>query len=144
MTFDVERRFHLTTRPGRRCGGHRNVLQIGEEPVPAATSTAHPTGHEDRPHALARRMALAITAKRLIDGGVVADAAAMARIAGVTRARMTQILNLTLLAPDIQERLLDLTASDREATRPLGRLCAVLRWDIQRSRMRSLLGSPLR
>ena len=110
MSFDLERSFHLACRPGRRTGGRRNTVKAGEEPVsrPAAQLPA-----EEKPHPLARRMALAIECKRLIEGGVVADAAAMARIAGISRARMTQILNLNLLAPDIQETLLFTVDSQR-------------------------------
>ena len=51
-------------------------------------------------------MALAIHYQGLLDSGVVADASTLARLAGVTQPRMTQILNLNLLAPDIREALL--------------------------------------
>ncbi len=51
-------------------------------------------------------MALAIRFERLIQAGEVADYAELARLGHVTRARITQIMNLRLLAPDIQERLL--------------------------------------
>ncbi|MCC7409991.1 MAG: hypothetical protein IT442_18135 [Phycisphaeraceae bacterium] len=55
-----------------------------------------------------RMMALAIRFERLLREGVARDYAALARLGGVTRARLTQIMNLTLLAPDIQEELLSL------------------------------------
>ena len=44
--------------------------------------------------------------ERLVRDGVVKDYAEIARLAGLTRARVTQIVNLTLLAPDVQERIL--------------------------------------
>jgi hypothetical protein len=111
VSYDLERSFHLASRPGRRTGGRRNAVKAGAEPDPSPAPAQPPA--EDKPHPLARRMALAIECKRLIESGVVADAAAMARIAGVTRARMTQILNLNLLAPDLQEALLFCSATVR-------------------------------
>jgi hypothetical protein len=51
-------------------------------------------------------MALAIKFQDMVDQGEVADYAAIARLGYVTRARLTQIMNLTLLAPDIQEAIL--------------------------------------
>ena len=55
---------------------------------------------------VARLMALAIQMETLIASGRVACYADAARLAHVTRARMTQIMNLTQLAPDIQEAVL--------------------------------------
>jgi hypothetical protein len=51
-------------------------------------------------------MALAIRFDRLIRAGEVADYAELARLGHVTRARVTQIMNLLMLAPDIQEQIL--------------------------------------
>ncbi len=48
-------------------------------------------------------MALAIYFDQLISEGVVADQAEIARLGHVSRARVTQIMNLLSLAPDIQE-----------------------------------------
>ena len=64
-----------------------------------------------RPHRLPRvtkLMALAIRFEKLIQSGVVKDYAELARLGHVTRARITQIMNLLLLAPEIQESLLHL------------------------------------
>ncbi|MBX3423385.1 MAG: hypothetical protein KF752_17645 [Pirellulaceae bacterium] len=55
---------------------------------------------------ISRYMALAIHFEDLIREGVVADYADLARLGHVTRARVTQIMNLRLLAPEIQEELL--------------------------------------
>ena len=55
---------------------------------------------------VSRLMALAIKFDGLIDDGVVADRSELARLAHVTQPRMTQIMNLLNLAPDIQEQLL--------------------------------------
>jgi hypothetical protein len=56
---------------------------------------------------ISRYMALAIHFEDLIRQGVVTDYADLARLGHVTRARVTQIMNLRLLAPEIQEQLLD-------------------------------------
>jgi hypothetical protein len=53
-------------------------------------------------------MALAIRLEHLLATGQVKDQAEIARTAGITRARVTQILNLTNLDPDIQQAILDL------------------------------------
>jgi hypothetical protein len=94
---------------------------------------------------MARRMALAIRCDQLIRSGAVADGATLAGIAHVTRARMTQIMNLTLLAPDIQESLLNLPpvvggkpVIGEKVLRPV---CAEVGWDRQRRRMRRLTAS---
>jgi hypothetical protein len=55
---------------------------------------------------IARLMALAIRFEGLVKDGTVRDYADLARRGHVTRARMTQIMKLLHLAPDIQERLL--------------------------------------
>ena len=53
-----------------------------------------------------RLMALAIKFQEMVDRGEVHDYADLARLGYVTRARLTQIMNLLLLAPDIQEGIL--------------------------------------
>ncbi len=55
---------------------------------------------------ITRLMALAIKFQAMVERGEVRDYADLARLGYVTRARLTQIMNLLLLAPDIQEQLL--------------------------------------
>jgi hypothetical protein len=62
---------------------------------------------------VARMMALAIRFDGLIRSGVVRDQAELARLGRVSRARVTQIMNLLNLAPDIQEALLFLPRIER-------------------------------
>lgn len=69
--------------------------------VARATSPAGPTIPR-----ITRIMALAIKFQDMVDRSEVADYADLARLGYVTRARLTQIMNLTLLAPDIQEAIL--------------------------------------
>lgn len=59
---------------------------------------------------IARLMALAIKFQDMVDRGEVRDYADLARLGLVTRARLTQIMNLLLLAPDLQEVLLSSTS----------------------------------
>jgi len=54
-----------------------------------------------RPARVAIMLALAHKIQQAIDGGVVRDRAEVARRLGLTRARVTQLLDLALLAPDI-------------------------------------------
>ena len=72
---------------------------------------------------ISRLMALAIEMQRLLDEGVVKDYAELARLAHVSRARVTQIMSLLNLAPDIQESLLFLpwaeSGKDRVTERQL-------------------------
>jgi len=55
---------------------------------------------------VARLMALALKFDALLHDKVVADLAALARLGQVSRARISQIMNLTCLATDIQEDIL--------------------------------------
>jgi hypothetical protein len=55
---------------------------------------------------IARLLALAHKFDGLVRQGAIIDYAALARLGHVSRARITQILNLLYLAPDIQEQIL--------------------------------------
>ena len=73
-----------------------------------------PSGGEAAGHSIpriARLMALAIRFEGLLRDGTIRDYAELARLGRVTRARMTQIMKLFDLAPDIQEQLLFLPLS---------------------------------
>jgi hypothetical protein len=58
-------------------------------------------------------MALAIRMEDLIRAGGITDYQELAHLGHVTRARITQIMNLLLLAPAIQEQILFLTFRGR-------------------------------
>ncbi len=60
-------------------------------------------------------LALAHHVERLIDAGKLSGYAEAAQALGLTRARITQVMKLLLLAPDIQESILrgDLDGSER-------------------------------
>jgi len=55
---------------------------------------------------VSKLMALAIRMEKLVQRGEVRDYADLARLGYVTRARITQIMNLLHLTPDIQEDFL--------------------------------------
>ncbi len=90
-----------------------------------------------RPLAVARMLALAHEIVRLIDERMFADQADAARVLGFTRARMTQLIDLTLLAPAIQEEVLFaevVAGRDRASERGLRALVRVADWRDQRRR----------
>jgi hypothetical protein len=79
---------------------------------------------------VARVLALAHRWRKLIESGAVRDQADLARLVGVSRARVTQVMSLLWLAPDIQEAVLlgtvDFTGSG------LRRVAAEATWARQR------------
>jgi len=102
MTKGIKFQTKVHFRRGRK--GRRH-LDAGESP-----RTDVEAGRVTR---VSRLMALAIRFDGLIRGGAVTDQAELARLGQVTRARLTQIMNLLLLAPDIQEALLFLPRVER-------------------------------
>ena len=90
-------------------------------------------------------MALAIRLERLIVEGRVPNYAALARLAHVSRARITQIVNLTLLAPDIQEAILFLPPVQRGpdpiTERDLRPIAAEPCWSRQRAMWAALMSA---
>jgi hypothetical protein len=58
-------------------------------------------------------MALALRLDHLLQTGVIADYSELAELGKVSRARVSQIMNLVHLAPDIQERILFLPCTER-------------------------------
>lgn len=97
-----------------------------------------------RPLRVAQMLACAHQMQAMIERGEVQDRTELAGRFGFTRARITQLLDLLLLAPDIQEELLFSEVSagrDRiheHALRPI--VCAPL-WSEQRARWRRLRSS---
>jgi hypothetical protein len=84
-------------------------------------------------------LALAHKIQDAIDRGTVRDRAEVARRLGFTRARITHLLDLTLLAPDLQERVLGLEAVDGVepmSERALRAVAHAGRWVAQRQMWR--------
>jgi hypothetical protein len=91
-------------------------------------------------------MALALRFERLLAEGEVGDYAELARLGHVTRARMTQIMNLLNLAPDIQESLLFLprikSGKDPIKEWQIRPIAAEPLWSRQRRMWAKTLSSP--
>jgi hypothetical protein len=80
-------------------------------------------------------MALAIKFQDMVDRGEVRDYADLAHLGHVTRARLTQIMNLLLLAPDIQEEIMGMGRAAMESTHAERHVRAIVKlvlWDEQR------------
>jgi len=92
---------------------------------------------------ITKLMALAIRFERLLAEGAASDYAELARLGHVTRARLTQIMNLRLLAPDIQEAILFLppitSGRDRIILRQLQTIALTADWRIQRRLWKRIL-----
>ena len=88
-------------------------------------------------------MALAVRMEWLVREGKVKDYAELARLGGMSRARVTQVLNLRNLAPAIQERLLFLEG-EREGIheRALRRLTQSTDWEEQLRQFGALMRTP--
>ena len=87
---------------------------------------------------VARLLALAIRLEGLVREGKVRDYAEIARRGRVTRARLSQIMKLLDLAPDIQERLLFLPEARGLNERSLRRVVREVDWSEQRRRFEAL------
>jgi len=113
----------------------RKHMRDGEAPEPPVVEP----GNTPR---LSRLLALAIRFDRLVRQGEVADYADLARLGHVTRARVTQIMNLLLLAPAIQEEILFLPRVERGfdpiSEREVRSIAAVPDWGKQRRLWREL------
>ena len=128
--FTIQTKVHF--HRGRRS---KKELRLGEERKPL------PPGRVPR---VSRLMALAIRFDQLIRDGVVADQAELARLGHVNRARVTQIMNLLHLDPDIQEAILFLPTvehgRDPITERELRPIVAAPDWRKQRRMWAGLAG----
>ena len=128
---NVQFRFHFDKRAGRR----RARSDSRREPNDAAA----PETHDPR---ISRLLALAHHLEGEVRNGSVKNYAELASRMGITRARVTQILNLLHLAPDIQEAILSLPAAPRGRERisehHLRPIAAQVLWHRQRQMWRQL------
>lgn len=97
--YTIECEVHFVTKQRGR-----KKLIVGPPPEPVV--------HARIPR-ISRLMALAIRFDALIREGHVESMAELARLGHVTRARASQIMNLLILAPDIQEEILHLPPTDK-------------------------------
>lgn len=119
----------------RRTTKGRRVIRLAE-------ATPRPVAPARVPR-ISRLVALAIRFDRLLREGTVGSVSDLAALAHVTQPRATQILNLSLLAPDLIESLLTLqpvtSGRDRIHERMLRPLVALPAWREQRLRWRKEL-----
>ena len=87
---------------------------------------------QDRIPRVARLLALALRWEGLLREGTIRDYAELARLGRVTRARITQIMKLLHLAPDIQEQILFLPPVAGLNERNLRPLVSRIDWAEQR------------
>ena len=108
------------------------VHRVDFRPTTAPRPTVASVGRVPR---VARLLVLAHAIDRTVRNGELRDLADAARALGLTRARVTQITNLLLLAPEIQEAILDLptvtTGRDPITERQLRPIAAEPDWDKQ-------------
>ncbi len=116
------------TRPARA----RSTYTVDFNGKSPRRATQAATGRVPR---VTRMLALAHKIDGMIRGGELRDLADASRAIGVTRARITQITNLLLLAPEIQEAILDLPLVSNErdpiSERALRRIVAEPEWSRQ-------------
>jgi len=117
----------------------RTVLTVDFGRKRAPRPTVAPTGRVPR---VARLLALANRIDRMVHDGEIRNLAEAARRLGLTRARVTQVANLLLLAPQIQEAILDLplvtNGRERITERQLRTIVAEPHWERQLAAWRKI------
>ncbi|MEZ6193244.1 MAG: hypothetical protein R3C45_18375 [Phycisphaerales bacterium] len=106
----------------------RKIIKPGPPPEPTATECCIPR--------VSKLLALAIRFDQMLAHCQVASMSELARLAHVTQPRMTQIMTLLHLAPDIQEEILHLppikTGRDPVTERDLRPVARQVNWRMQR------------
>ena len=134
MTITTAVDFSRETRGRRR-------LEIGPKPE----TSAPPPGRVPR---VARLLALALRFAEQIRSGKLSSYVELADLAHVTRARVSQIMNLTNLSPDLQEAILFLPRTERGRDpihlRLLQPIAAAFDWRKQRRLWNELVAARVR
>src|SRR3954453_7084388 len=90
---------------------------------------------------ISRLLALALRFERLVDEGVVRNYRELAEVGHVSRPRLSQIMQLTQLAPEIQEQVLflppTLEGPDRMFERQVRLIARVVDWEKQKELFRA-------
>jgi len=130
--------------PTVECTVHFKVRHHGQKSLQSGAAPVAPATEQGRVPRLSRLLALAIRFEKLVRDGQVRDYADLARLGNVSRARLTQIMNLLHLAPDIQEELLFLPRTthgrDPIAEPQVRPVAASPDWRKQRKMWRELKG----
>lgn len=123
---------------GRRAAPVRHQHHSAEPEATDSPTEAKNTESE-LPTRVARMLALGHFIERAIESGDLKDFSEAAKRFGVSRPRLTQVVNLTLLSPKIQEALL--MGDTRLSERDLRPLVATVEWERQRERSHKLPAS---
>jgi len=124
---------------------HFQTGHHGQRRLRGGKNEKQSTGNREDLPRLTRLLALAHRWNHLIEEGAVANYSEIARLMGLSRARVTQIMDMLYLAPKIQEEILlppngeksELTVPDR-IMRPITR---IPEWNDQRALWRRLFRS---
>ena len=133
-------------------GGVEVPLRAGKEPLVQQTP---PEQMEERAAEvvggrlprITKLMALAVRFEALLRRGTAKDYADLARLGGVSRARITQVMNLRNLAPVLQEQILWLPRDHSEKIklneRALRRISGAMDWREQIMQFEQLYGGKV-
>jgi DNA invertase Pin-like site-specific DNA recombinase len=92
---------------------------------------------------ISRLLALALKLEQMIQEGTVKNYSQLARLSEVSAARITQVMNLLHLAPDIQEEILFVNTQQAQLRESaIRKLSGVVLWSEQRDRWHQLLRAP--
>jgi hypothetical protein len=122
--------YALDFSAGRKGRSENKALSSDRQPPDTKTAGSIPR--------ISRLMAVAIRFEGLLRKGTIRDYAELARLGRVTRARMTQIMKLLNLAPDIQEQILFLPNIRGLNERNLRLIVNRIDWNEQRHMFQSI------
>jgi hypothetical protein len=95
------------------CAAHFRRIDHGTKELRAGSEPQPPAVGAGRVPRLARLMALALRFEQLLRTGEIANCGELARLGHVTRPRISQVMSLLQLAPDVQEAILFLPLTER-------------------------------
>ncbi len=125
---------------------HFRTADVGRKQIRCIATAENGSLVRDRIPRVARLVALALRFEQLVRGGELTDYAQLARLGHVSGARLSQIMSLALLAPDIQEAILFLrpgqTGTHLITERHLRPLAAEPDWTEQRRLWNRLQAAP--
>jgi site-specific DNA recombinase len=137
---NASRKVAVSFRDGTRM---EYTLPVPNRPGLSEEAKASDGGRVPR---VSRLMALAIKFERLVREGAVRTYGELAEAGQISRARMSQIMHLSDLAPEIQEELLFLPRTvvgpDRYTEKGLRQVARSIDWEWQKKQFRAL-GKPI-
>jgi hypothetical protein len=131
VSGNIEVTYALDFCAGRKGRGEYTTFSSDRQPPDGAAAGSIPR--------IARLLALAIRFEGLLRNKTMRDYAELARLGRVTRARVTQIMKLRYLAPDIQEQILFLPNIQGLNERNLRPVVNRIDWDEQRRLFRKIM-----